>query len=178
MNREQGLIALAGVPVLALTLSALGAVETGAIIVPAAWTADRLSLAAGCVAVLGGVLTLSIWRIALFRFVSDADRPGAGLAGAPGPALRIHLAVLQNTLEQTLAAALAYLAFAALAPARLLPLLPLYAGLFVLGRIAFALGYRFGAPGRAFGFGLTLVPTVTLYALLALWLLAPPASFA
>lgn len=175
MNRDQAIIVFSGAPVLALTLGALSAVEAGRYTLA---SADRFALGAGCAAAIGIVLVLSVWRIALFRFISDGDRPGAGLAPEPGPALRIHRAVAQNTLEQTIIAALAYFAFAAIAPERLLPLLPLYAGLFILGRIAFALGYRFGAAGRAFGFGLTMMPSVTLYVLMGFWLLANPPGFA
>ena len=170
MNRDQSLVVLAGVPVFALTV---GAFAARPFLPSEFWLTDRLRLGAGCAALIALPLLFAIWRVALFRFVSDADRPGAGLAPAPGAALRVHQAVLQNTLEQTLLAAIAYLAFAATARVGLLPLLPLFAGLFLLGRVAFALGYRFGAPGRAFGFGLTIAPTVTLYVLMGLSLLAP-----
>lgn len=32
--------------------------------------------------------------------------------------------------------------------------------LFVAGRVVFAIGYPYGAAGRAFGFGLTFCPTI------------------
>jgi hypothetical protein len=45
------------------------------------------------------------------------------------------------------------------------------AALFSLGRLAFWIGYRHGAPWRAFGFAVTFYPTVVGYAILALDLL-------
>ena len=36
--------------------------------------------------------------------------------------------------------------------------------LFVTGRAAFAFGYPYGAPGRSFGFGLTVYSTMTAMA--------------
>ena len=170
MNRDQTLIVLAGLPVLLLTLAALHAVEGNQFpqLLPsmAPWRIASLSAAFAALPLL-----FAVWRIALFRFVSEDDRPGAGLAPPPGAPLRRHIAVLQNTLEQTVLAAIGYFAFAASAPAHQLALLPLFAALFVAGRTAFALGYRFGAPGRAFGFGLTMAPTATLYVLAGLAIL-------
>jgi hypothetical protein len=173
MNRDQTLILLWGAPVLALILGAIWAVDAELYVLPAGWGANRLRLGAGCAAAIGFWLIVAVLRVSLHRFFSDADRPGMGLTDAPGPALKIKLANLQNTLEQVVLAALAHLAYAASAPADRLAILPLFVALFSLGRVAFMLGYRFGAPGRAFGFGLSFGPTLALYAMLASGLVWP-----
>lgn len=43
--------------------------------------------------------------------------------------------------------------------------------LFVTGRVAFAVGYPHGAPGRSFGFGLTVYSTMAAMAGALLWAL-------
>jgi hypothetical protein len=70
--------------------------------------------------------------------------------------------VLQNTLEQLAVAAVAYANFALLAPARLLAVLPTCSLLFLLGRVSFFKGYENGAPARAPGYALTVMPTALL----------------
>jgi uncharacterized membrane protein YecN with MAPEG domain len=42
------------------------------------------------------------------------------------------------------------------------PLVPMAALLFVVGRISFFAGYAHGAPSRAFGFALTFYPTALM----------------
>ena len=70
--------------------------------------------------------------------------------------------VLRNTTEQAVLAALAWPALAIqLAPTQA-GLFPALAVSFLIGRVAFALGYAKGAAGRAFGFGLTFYPTVVV----------------
>ncbi|MEJ0060877.1 MAG: MAPEG family protein [Terricaulis sp.] len=167
MKREQLLILAWGAPALALILGAFWAVDASLYVLPKDWQDDRLRLGATCAAALGFWLIVAVLRVSLHRFFSDVDRPGAGLTEAPSPALRIKRANLQNTLEQVVLAALAHIAYAATAPQPALAILPLFVALFSLGRIAFMAGYRFGAAGRAFGFGLSFGPTLALYFLLA-----------
>jgi hypothetical protein len=108
---------------------------------------------AGCVkAVSGG------------RFRSPADLRGSAF-GPPSPAIAIRVAVLQNSLEQTVLAVGAHLALAAMLRDRELVLIPVLVFLYLAGRAAFAAGYAKGAAGRAFGMALTGAPIVAAYAL-------------
>lgn len=91
--------------------------------------------------------------------VATADIMGAGLSTNPTPQLKLMQALLQNTLEQLVLAALVHGGFAALAPANWLVLIPAYSALFVIGRVAFAVGYPHGAAARAPGLALTYIPT-------------------
>jgi len=93
------------------------------------------------------------------RFFSAADIGGSGFSEA-GPRIAISSAVLQNTLEQALFAVVTHLVLASLLRGREMIVVPLLVGLFCAGRLAFWLGYKHGAGGRAFGFGLTFYPSV------------------
>ena len=74
--------------------------------------------------------------------------------------------MLQNTLEQCCLAFPVYVATAIVAPASFLPVVPLAAGMFLVGRALFFAGYAKGAPARAYGFALTFYPTVLLLVIL------------
>ncbi|MBD1547521.1 MAPEG family protein [Roseibium aggregatum] len=119
----------------------------------------RMRLLALSVLPLLAFFCISIGSLARHRFFSADDIDGSGLTTGTATAHQLQ-AVLQNTLEQTVLAAIAYLAYALLAPASWLILLPAGAGLFLIGRILFWQGYGSGAPGRAFGFALTFYSTI------------------
>lgn len=121
--------------------------------------ADRLALALRSDLLVLFWLFAGVAEIANRRFFSAADISGAGF-GAPSPVIAIPVAVLQNTLEQSVLAIGTHLLLAVVLPDSALVQLPLLAFLFFVGRLAFRLGYRFGGPGRAFGFGTTFYPTV------------------
>jgi len=166
---DRQVVMLYGAPVIALTL---GAVFLAPIIgMPEGWGADRLRLGAGCAAAIAAWLIFALLYVSTHRLFTPADAPGPALSD-PTPPLRLKLAFLQNTLEQTVLAAIAYLAFAASAPAEQLPLLPLDAALFWIGRLTFLIGHRTGMRGRAFGYALTFLPTFALYLMLAAQLIA------
>ncbi len=80
------------------------------------------------------------------------------------------MAVLQNSVEQALAAIGVHLVLATLLNGRELLLIPGLVGLFCLGRIAFRIGYPGGAGSRAFGMSLSSYPTLAA-SLLALGLM-------
>ena len=126
--------------------------------------ADRLAFAARTFAVPGFVLLVAILMVSTTRRFSPEDIGGQA-AGPPSARLAIKAAFLQNTLEQTVLAAGFYFALAAVAGGAWLGLLPVAAGLFVLGRALFYLGYRRGAQGRALGMGLTIMPAALGYPL-------------
>lgn len=96
------------------------------------------------------------------RFRSSADIRGSAFS-APSPAIAVRAAVLQNTLEQTVLFFPATLILAALMTGSELVLAPFLVGLFLLGRVAFAIGYAKGASGRAFGMALTAAPIIVSF---------------
>lgn len=105
-------------------------------------------------------LLAMIGRMANMRFLNAALIDGQD--GRPGSAADRAQRVLRNTTEQAVLVALAWPALAIqLAPAQA-GLFPALAVSFLIGRVAFALGYAKGAAGRAFGFGLTFYPTVVV----------------
>lgn len=108
---------------------------------------------AGCVkAVSGG------------RYRSPEDIQGSAFS-APSPRIAVKVAVLQNSLEQAVLTFGAHLALAAVLRGHELVLIPLLAFLFLVGRVAFALGYRKGARGRAFGMAVTGIAMISAYVL-------------
>ena len=121
-----------------------------------AWAAAWLILPALCLLVVIG-------RLAGHRFRTPQDIDGSGLTSGSEDA-HVAQAVIQNTLEQTVLAALVYGAYCAAMPRGWLAAIPAAAVLFVLGRILFAAGYRRGAAGRALGFALTFYATAALAA--------------
>lgn len=128
----------------------------------------RLSLALQLDLAILLCLAVAIGRVANARFVSVEDISAAA-ASTESAAVRERRAVLQNTLEQVVLAVPVHLALALLLLPDRMAVLAALALLFVLGRIAFMLGYARGGPGRAFGFGLTFYPTgVALLAAVAL----------
>ena len=122
--------------------------------------ADQARPLIAAAAALGPLLALivAVGALANYRFFSERDIDAAA-GGPPSERVRRFQAVLQNTMEQAVLAIGVYGLLALLLPARQLALPLVMAGAFVVGRLAFALGYRFGGPGRAFGFGLTFYPT-------------------
>mgnify|MGYP000058943715 CR=1 FL=1 len=153
--------------ILALVIAGV-VLAAGAWMIPQSWLpgdapSARMTLAARCVLFAGFWLLATIGTLARHRFFTPQDIDGSGLTTGTETA-KVHQAVLQNTLEQTVLASLVYFAFAFLAPAGLLGALPAAVVLFWLGRALFWHGYARGAGGRALGFALTFYPTVILFA--------------
>lgn len=96
------------------------------------------------------------------RFYSPADVRGSAFS-RPSPAIAVRAAVLQNSLEQTVLAFGAQLTLAAIPRGTELVLIPLLVALFLVGRIAFAVGYAKRASGRAFGMALTGASIIASY---------------
>lgn len=151
---------------------AVGAVLTVAAIVgAAAWhprallpddnTIARVAFALQWSMLPGLCLIVSIGSLARHRFFTPQDIDGGGISSATEKA-RVLQAVLQNTLEQTVLAGLAYLVWVVTVPHEWLASVPAAAVLFVLGRLSFFRGYRRGAPARALGFAMTFYPSAVL----------------
>ena len=114
----------------------------------------------------GSWLFVAVARLARHRFFEPADIDGALRPGSLKA--RVLQAVAQNTLEQTVLAAIAYGAWL-LIPHPALPLATAWAAVACLsvGRVLFFAGYERGAAFRALGFALTFYPTVGLMAVTA-----------
>lgn len=147
----------------ATALIATLAVLATAALMPAQYVGNRLRLFTLCSLAPALTLAISIARLAQQRFRTPEDIDGSGLTGGSERA-KILQALLQNTLEQTVLVLPVYGWWTLAAPAGMLAVAPAAAGLFVLGRLLFFIGYTRGAPGRACGFGLTFYPTVILLA--------------
>jgi hypothetical protein len=132
--------------------------------------AERLAFALRVDVVVLLWLLAAIANVGNRRFLSRDDIQGAGFY-PPSEGLAVPVAILQNTLEQTVLAIGAHLVLATLLLGQELVVLPLLALLFCIGRAAFWVGYRSGAGGRAFGFALTFFPTVAAYGLAIILLL-------
>lgn len=134
------------------------------------WLVSRVmsipeGLAARMAFVLRADLFLIVWVILGIGLVSRGRRRSAadinGAAYAPpSPAIAIHVAFLQNTLEQTIAAVFVHLALSTLIAGPWLALIPVAVFLFSVGRITFLRGYPQGAGARAFGMVTTALPTI------------------
>ena len=138
---------LIGYFVIALPLPLLNTPESRLIFSLRCQIFPVLMLFAGIVAVGNG------------RFSSPAINP---LANAESEAMRIHLRYLSNTLEQFVLFFAGSLILSTFLDTYSIKLIPILATLFVLGRIAFWIGYLKEPIERAFGLGVTLYPTIAV----------------
>jgi len=136
-------------------------------------TGERPALIVWAIAALGPLfsLVIAVGALANRRFFAAQDIDAAA-GGPPSDAARVAQAIIQNTLEQAMLALSVYALLAIVLPKPSLGVIWAMSAAFVVGRLAFAIGYRFGAGGRAFGFGLTFYPTVAGLVWAALRLMA------
>lgn len=76
--------------------------------------------------------------------------------------VEIHLRYLQNTLEQFILLFIGHLILCSYITEHQMKLIPILVILFVIGRMVFWIGYLKSPTGRAFGFGTTFYPIVTV----------------
>ncbi|MBE1528134.1 hypothetical protein GGC65_002590 [Sphingopyxis sp. OAS728] len=155
--------------------SSLGAAIVTALVLWFAWSsgerwfpriddlAERLGFAFRLDLAVLLCLAVAIFRVSTQRVRSPEDIGGSA-SPSESPAVRQSRAILQNTLEQVVLAVPAHLALATVLPPERTAVLAALVLLFVTGRAAFAFGYPYGAPGRSFGFGLTVYSTMTAMA--------------
>jgi hypothetical protein len=134
--------------------------------------ADRLAFAATWLLLPGLSLLIGVVGAARRGFYADAID---GTRTPASPALEINLRYNQNTVEQILLAAIAWVGLALKLPSDLLPIIPLIAAVFFIGRIAFFIGYLIHPIARAYGMVLTILPTLIAYGWLS-WRLVQGAS--
>ncbi len=132
-------------------------------LLPATGFSARLAFVLHVDLAIAACLAVSIGALARHRFFTPEDIDGGGLTNATGTARTLQ-AVIQNTLEQSVLALLAHLAWTAAVPHGWMAVVPVATALFVLGRVLFWRGYAHGAPSRAIGFGLTFYPSVLMIA--------------
>jgi hypothetical protein len=130
---------------------------------------ERLLLAFRCGMVPGIFLVISVGRMAGQRFFNPDDIDGLGLTTGTERA-KVLQAILQNTLEQSVLAIVAYLAWAAVMPDAYLSAIPMAALVWAVGRILFFFGYARGATARALGFALTFYSSALILCVAALHL--------
>ncbi|MEQ1867867.1 MAG: MAPEG family protein [Micropepsaceae bacterium] len=126
-------------------------------------TASRLAFAAQWLLVPGWMLLAGVFGASRRGFYADAIE---GTRTPTAQTLEINLRYNQNTIEQTILAAIAWTSLAVVLPHDELILIPAMAVLFALGRITFWIGYVLHPMGRTFGMSLTVLPTI--FAFLAL----------
>lgn len=120
----------------------------------------RLAFAARWLTVPGLTLLAGIWAAGRRGFIADA------IDGTRSPlshSLEINLRYNQNTLEQVVLAAIAWLNLSVMLPQERLVLIPAAAVLFGFGRATFWIGYLIYPTARAFGMVLTALPTIAAY---------------
>jgi hypothetical protein len=167
MLRKQILLLLGAAPAAFVVIAVWRAAPEffGPASLPTDDTASRLAFAARWLLLPGVTLMAGIVAVGRRGFLPEA------VDGTRTPAnhgLEIDLRYNQNTLEQTVLAAIAWSGLALALPHPRLVLIPAMAGLFLIGRIAFWIGYRLDPLGRAFGMVLTVLPTLGAY----VWLVA------
>ena len=158
--------------------SALAIITTGAVLgagylwLPAGFLGLNDTMAAGdrIAFALKADLLIFLWlagclrAVASGRFRVPVDRKGAAY-GEPTPALAIRIAILQNSLEQTVLAVGAHLILATVLRGPELVLIPISVFLYLVGRASFAVNYPKGAVARSFGMALTGGPIILGYVL-------------
>lgn len=107
-------------------------------------------------------VVIAVRMVSKVRFYSPEDNAGSAYT-VPSPKIALPRAFLQNTLEQAVIAVGAHLALATLLSGAALALIPSAIFLFAIGRMTFLRGYPKGAPGRAFGIVMTVLPTAAGY---------------
>ena len=124
-------------------------------------TTDKLKIAILSCIIPALFLAICIGRLAKHRFLTPEDIDGGGLSNSSSQAILLQ-SLLQNTIEQTLLAAIVYCAWSVVMPATWLSVIPLAAFGFGIGRLLFFRGYQMGAPSRAIGFTLSFYPSIMM----------------
>lgn len=125
----------------------------------------RLAFAAHWLVIPGLTLLAGIMGATRRQFSADAIE---GTRTPAGPSLEINLRYNQNTIEQVLTAAIAWIGLSVSLPYDSLIAIPASALLFGLGRITFWIGYVVHPLARTFGMSLTALPIIAAY----VWLTA------
>lgn len=123
-------------------------------------TAARLAYAVQWLLVPGLTLLAGVFGASRRGFYADAIE---GTRTPSSHSLEINLRYNQNTVEQTVLAAIVWCALSQALPHDDLVLIPTMAALFFVGRLTFWIGYALHPMARTFGMTLTAVPTILAY---------------
>ncbi|WP_404343732.1 MAPEG family protein [Pseudoalteromonas mariniglutinosa] len=121
-------------------------------------TTERIKLAIMCLVFPCAFFLTTIIRVGSQRFGNPSEDPTQSQAHSQ--AMKVDLRVLSNTHEQLMIFVINTLALSVLLPYQYLTLLPIYAGMFVMGRIIFWLAYQHNVLWRAPGFAMSTLPAV------------------
>lgn len=121
--------------------------------------ADRLSFALRANLFILIWLLVAVGLVARIRRHSVEDNAGSAFS-SPSARLAIPAAFLQNTLEQVLITALAFMALATVEGEAALAYIAGSIPVFAVGRVTFLRGYPHGAGARAFGMVSTALPSL------------------
>lgn len=128
--------------------------------VPPDDTANRLAFPSGWLLVPGWCLLVGVFGASRRGFYADAIE---GTRTPSARTLEINLRYNQNTIEQTILAAIAWLGLAVVVPQNQLSLIAGMAILFAVGRASFWIGYVVHPMARTFGMTLTVIPTIIAF---------------
>ena len=124
--------------------------------------AERIAFALKANLFVFAWVVLAVRMVSRVRFYSAEDNRGSAYT-VPSEKIAVPRAFLQNTLEQAVIAAGAYVGLATLLSGNALAVIPASVLLFGIGRITFLRGYPKGAGGRAFGIVTTVLPSAAGY---------------
>lgn len=119
---------------------------------------DRIKLGVECLALPAAFFLVTVIKVGTQRFGNPSDNPIK--VAVHSDSMEINLRVLSNTHEQVVIFALNTLLLSVLLPYMFLSLLPIYSGVFLLGRILFWAAYKHNPLWRAPGFAMGILPGV------------------
>ncbi|WP_288132441.1 MAPEG family protein [Microbulbifer sp.] len=119
---------------------------------------ERVRLGIECLVFPSILFLATILRVGSQRYGNPSEDPTKVIANSKGMA--VDLRVLSNTHEQIVVFAINTLALSVLLPYQYLSLLPIYSGMFVVGRMIFWLAYHNNVLWRAPGFALSTLPAL------------------
>jgi len=165
LGRKQALILGGMLGALAAGIAVVFYVQWGAPDPAPANAGERVAFAARWLLIPGLALLAGVGLTANRRFFIPEAIDGQ--RWVEDRAFEINQRYNQNTLEQTVLAAVAWLGLSLVLPAEQLGVIARMAVLFGVGRAAFWVGYLQAPWARAFGMGLTAYPTFAALAYLA-----------
>jgi uncharacterized membrane protein YecN with MAPEG domain len=118
--------------------------------------------------VLGNLL----WRIFVITRIRSGNPKcidGSAFTKEEPQELTVLRALLQNTVEQTVALVLTHLIWIFCMPEKFLVIQPVSVIIFLVGRISYAKGYTQSTQGRAMGFALGFISTAILLLIEMVW---------
>ena len=124
-------------------------------------TNSTISIVASIMCYPAILLIALVLNIGMRRFAGDENIRDGGRSNL----LKVHQSLLSNTMEQTLIFLLFMVFFSFALPIQHIYMIYVTTFLFIIGRVAFIIGYLVFPIYRAFGFAVTMLPCVVLFLL-------------